>query len=98
MLFGWYRHVCRYLPQRLDVRLRHRADERLEHVFLAVEVEVDRALADPGARRNVFQPGSFEALFEKLRERRVQHFGGARFLPSLPALGLGRAHDRLINN
>jgi hypothetical protein len=70
---------------RLDRADDARADHRLEQVFLAVEVEVDRALRDARALRDVVEPrGGVAALHEEV-ERGVEDLARARLLAAFEA-------------
>ncbi len=69
----------------LDVGHQGGAHDRLEQLLLALEVEVERALADARARRDVLEPGGGEAALGEARQRRRQDLLGPRLLAALPA-------------
>ena len=58
---------------------------RLEQRLLVVVVQVQRALGDAGARRDILEARRRVALLDEQGERRGEQFHGARFLASLPA-------------
>ena len=55
------------------------AHHGLEQLFLAGEVQKQRALGDPGTRRHIVNPRGSKAFFHEQIERRFQQFAGARF-------------------
>ena len=67
--------------QRHDVLPHH----RLEQVFLAGVVQVQRALADAGARGDVVEPRGGVALLDELVECGIEQLAGAGLLAAFPA-------------
>jgi len=65
-------------------------DDSLEQRHLVLEVEVDRRLAEPGARRDVVQSRAREALLDEQRQRGLDDLG--RPLGRGPALLFHRLH------
>ena len=59
------------------------AHHGLEQVFLAREVQEQRALGHPGARGHLFHPRGGKALFDKQVERGLQQLTRAGFLAAL---------------
>jgi hypothetical protein len=59
------------------------ADHRLEQVFLAREVQVQRSLRDSGARGDLVRSRRREALLGEQFERRVDELLRARLLAAL---------------
>ena len=53
--------------------------DALEYRFLARKVEIDRALAEAGTRRDVLDPRRRKPVFEEKVERRIEHFVGPSF-------------------
>ena len=64
------------------------ARQRLEHRFLAFEVEIDGALGDAGPGGDVVHPRAGKALVGETGQRRLQDFRGALVFAAGPALGL----------
>jgi hypothetical protein len=62
-------------------------DHGLEQGFLAVEVQVERALRHPGACRDILQPRAGEAFFDEEFQCRRREFGGTGFLATLAGMG-----------
>ena len=62
------------------------ADHRLEELLLALEVEVDGALADPGDGGHVLQPRRREAPVGEELQRRRDNLRRPGLLPPLPPL------------
>ena len=67
-------------------------DDRLEQLFLARVVEVQRALGDAGGARHLFRARGGEALLDEQRQRGVEQFLRPRFLAALAQrrCGFGR--------
>jgi len=61
------------------------AHDGLEQRFLALEVEVECALGDPGAPRHFLEPGGGEAALDENLERGGNDFRGTGRLAALPA-------------
>ena len=70
------------------------ARQRLEHRFLAFEVEIDGALGDAGTGGDVVHAGAGKTLFGETGQRRLQDFRGALLLAAGPAL---RLHSTINN-
>ena len=64
--------ACDDVLQRGDHRAQLHADQLLEQRLLVGEVQIDRALGDPGAPRHVVEPGRGKAAGGELVERRRQ--------------------------
>ena len=87
--------------ERLDageVRQERLAHDRLEQLLLAVEVEVERALADPGAGRDVLDPGRGEAALGETLERRRQDLLRPRLLAAAPTGRRFFFHTRAVTD
>ena len=84
-----------------EVRQQRLAHDRLEQLLLAVEVEVERALADAGAGGDVLDPGGGEAASGEALQRRSKDLLRPRLLAATPAgrrcLVHGNAHDHLTD-
>ena len=65
-----------------DHRAQRRAHQLLEQALLVAEVEINRALGDAGAARDIVEAGRSEArggeFFERRREDRIPPLGLAR--------------------
>jgi hypothetical protein len=72
-----------------DDRLAH---HRPEQVLLGLEIEIERALRDPGPGGDVVQPRGREALLGEHLQRRGDDLAGPGFTASSP-LGLAGGHD-----
>src|SRR5437868_9455304 len=70
----------------IQLRADRLARQSLEQRFLAVEVEIDRALADAGAPRNVLHARGSESIFREGGQRCVQDFRRAGPFATIPAL------------
>ena len=78
-----------------DQRREVLAHDRLQQVFLARVIEVQRALRDAGARGHFLGPRGREALLDEKLERGVEQLLRAGFLAALAGEGLGfEAHSR----
>ena len=76
--------------QAADQRHDRGADQLLEHRFLVLEVQVDRALGDAGALRDVVEPRRGKAARDELLHRRLDD----RRAPLRRALGAVRGRGR----
>ena len=63
-------------------------NQRVEQVFLATKVEIQRCLGDAGPRRNVFCTRSSKAFLDEQGQCRVQQLSRPLPLAPLPA-GVG---------
>jgi hypothetical protein len=66
---------------------------RLEQLFLAGVVEVQRALGDAGAGRHFFGAGGGKTFFDEQPQCRIEQLLRAGFLASL-TLGRSRGHGK----
>src|SRR5262249_5792117 len=68
------------------------ADHGLEELLLALKVQVDGPLADPGDGRDVVEPRRRESTVGEELERRGNDPRRPRLLPSLPSPGTRCRH------
>lgn len=81
----------------LEVRQQPGPHHRLEQRFLAGEVQVERALADAGAGRDVVQAGRGEATRGEALQGRCQNLVGAVVLAAAPAGRRTLVHGRAVH-
>ena len=81
-----------------EVRQQRLPHHRFEELLLAGEIEVERALADAGARRDVVDPRRAEAALGEHLERRLDDLGRPRLLAPSPTPCRCHAHRVPLNN